>query len=93
MFGGTDGRQNVMSEKKNSRKAVTGFLQNDEKWSLLAFLVCVTLHLGNTVVISAVCVFESKLKVFERLHNFLSKPVVVHHNPLGFLKRLEINFR
>lgn len=43
MFGGTEGVQNVLSEKKNSRKAVTGFLQNDEKVELVGlFGVCNT---------------------------------------------------
>lgn len=38
------------------------FLQNDERAELVAFLVLIS---GNTIVISAVCTFESKLKVFE----------------------------
>lgn len=58
--------------RKTAEKQLLDFCRMMKKWSLLVFLVCVTLHLGDTVVISA---------------------VVIIHNPLGFLKRLEISFR
>lgn len=67
--------------RKTPEKRLMDFLQNVERAELVAFLVLIS---GNTIVISAVCTFESKLKVFEVTQNFLSKREVIHHNPLGF---------
>lgn len=87
-FWGSEGGRNVLSEKKNTRKAFTVFLQNDERVELVAFLVRITLHLGkHNCDISSVYFWEH-VKGFWGY----TKLEVIHHNPLGFLKNLEISF-